>query len=810
MLPTASTLTLIPSPQFQAATLANLTADGNAAEIPFYQQVFAIYNKAPGAAGATAVASNGGCQDFTGLPAGVPCALQFRTTPPNTNREYQWSGRVDHVFDDKDRGYIRVLRDNGFQPSYTSPLGSTFNDQSNQPQMTGQVAETHVFGPNTVNEFKGSALFYAAVFVPSDPSAALSALPTYMIFAGTPFSNVGAWGEPGPFYFPQGRRVFQYQILDDFSHIMGKHSFRVGFSWLHDNVSDLDFQALAGPINGAITTTLSDFFNGGGPSTSLSQAFPSSPEEGIRFNTYGGYLADDWKVKEGLTVSLNLRLESYANPACDANCFSRLTSAFTGAPNPNAASTPYNQLILSGQHTAYSNIQGVVWEPRIGIAWKPFQGRGTVIRTGAGIFADEIPGALAEDAAFNAPGLNAFNIGAGSIAPGVAGSLFNTAAQANQALISQFKSGASFNSISQSVPGFSAPTFFSFPNAFHQPTYYKWNFEVEQSVGWKTVLIANYSGMHGTHIPVADEGLNGYCPASVCPNGFAGLPSSAPNAALGLVNQYLSAGTSSYNGLTLSLQRHLSAGLTFNLNYTWSHALDDVSNGGVANEPFGILDTDPSITLLQNPFNVRGNYGSSDYDTRHYLSATFVLTDMFRRAGFHWGPNRAFGGWTLSSNWFFRTGLPFTVIDNSALAPLLGLNYDGAIFASPLGNVPHACTSAVNSPCLDTSQFAPAANGTPAGFGTMGRNSIYGPRFFDVDMALTKDVAITEHVTFSFGAQAYNLFNHANFDQPVNDISNPQFGSSIAAVGPPTSLLGSFVGAGSSPRFLEIKGVVRF
>jgi hypothetical protein len=77
-------------------------------------------------------------------------------------------------------------------------------------------------------------------------------------------------------------------------------------------------------------------------------------------------------------------------------------------------------------------------------------------------------------------------------------------------------------------------------------------------------------------------------------------------------------------------------------------------------------------------------------------------------------------------------------------------------------------------------------------------------------MALMKDVAIKEHVVFSFGAHAYNLFNHPNFDQPVNDISNPQFGYSIAAVGPPTSLLGSFVGAGSSPRFVEIKGTLRF
>jgi hypothetical protein len=815
LLPTSSTLNLIPSPQFQAATLANLASNGNAAEIPFYQKAFAIYNNASGASAATPVANNGGCQDFTGLPSGVPCALQFRSTPGNLFTEYQWSTRVDHVFSQNDRGYIRLVRDNGFQPSYTSPFGPTFNEQSNQPQMTGQISETHVFGPETVNEFKGSALFYSAVFQPADESGALTALPTYLGFSGTPFSPIGAWGEPPfppGFFFPQGRRVFQYQVMDDLSHVHGNHTFRIGFSWLHDNITDLDFQALGGPINGAINTTIGDFFNGGGSSTSLNQAFPSSPEEGIRFNTYGGYVADDWKVTDRLTVSLNLRLESYLSPTCDTNCFSRLSSQFTGTATPGAGNIPYNQFILSGQHDAYPHTQPVVWEPRVGIAWRPFKTQNTVIRTGAGIFADELPGGLTEDAAFNAPNLNAFTIGNGTLAPGAPGSLFTTIAQANRTLLSQFASGGTFNSISQTVPGFSAPNFFSFPSAFNQPKYYKWNFQVEQALGGKMAFTVNYSGMHGIHIPVADEGLNAYCPPSVCPNGFVGLPVAPPNPALGLVTQYLSAGTSNYNGLTLSLQRRLSRALTFNVNYTWSHALDDVSNGGVANEPFGILDTDPSITALQNPFSVRGNYGNSDYDVRHYFSAGFVLTDMFRHAQFHWGPNRIFGGWTLSSNWFFRTGLPFTVVDNSALAPLLGLNYgsNAAIFASPVTSVSGTCTSAVSSPCLTASQFAPAANGAPTGFGTMARNSIYGPHFFDVDLGLMKDIALGEHVTFSFGAQASNVFNHANFDQPVNDISNPQFGSSIAAVGPPTGILGSFVGAGSSPRFLEIKGLIRF
>jgi hypothetical protein len=817
LLPGASSLNLVPSPQFQAATLTNLAAVGNGDEIPFYKQLFAIYNAASG--GAIPVAG-GGCQGltFAGLAANAPCAYQFRTTPPNINREFQWSARVDHTFNDKDRGYIRIWRDNGFQPTYTSPFGPTFNVQSNQPQMTGQVSEIHTFGPNTVNQFGGSTLFYAAVFIPSDPSGALAALPTYIALAGNPFSPVGAFGGPQGFFSPNGRHVFQYQVTDDFSHVRGKHTFRVGISWLHDDISDLDFTSIGGPIHGYVQTNLTDFFNGGGPGTSLTQAFPSSVEQGLQFNTLGGYVADDWKVTDRLTVSLNLRFEHYANPTCDSNCFSRLTTQFTGAPQPNAPSVPYNQMIVSGQHTAYPNTTTAVTEPRIGIAYRPFHNDKTVIRTGAGIFADELPGGLAENAAFNSPLFNAFTLGGptspGTIAPGAAGSLFTTAAAANQALISQFASGGSFNSISNSVPGFVAPSFYSFPNDFKQPTYYKWNFEVQEALPWKMLLSLNYNGMHGSHIPVADFGLNAFCPPSQCPNGFVGLPAAPANAALGTVFQYLSAGSSSYNGLTASLQRRIASGLTFNFNYTWSHALDDVSNGGIANLQFGApgLITNPSISAIQNPFNVRGNYGDSDYDVRHYISASIVYTDALRHSGFRWGPNRVFGGWTLSSNIFFRTGMPFTPIDSGDYYALVGDNYDGgnqgAIFASPLKPLSASCGNAVNTPCLTTSEFAPS--GALTGFGTIGRNTLRGPHFVDVDFAVMKDVAIAEHVVFSFGAHAYNLFNHPNFDQPQSDINNPNFGFSTAAVGPPTSILGSFVGAGSSPRFVELKGLVRF
>jgi hypothetical protein len=807
VLPTAANLNLIPSPQFQTATLNNLVAQGNAAEIPFYKQVFAVYN----AAGSGAVpVPGGGCDGIVSnlLTAGAPCALQFRITPPNENKETNYAIRVDHIFSDKDRIYFRFWRDNGFQPSFTSPFGSTFNDQSNQPQFTAQASESHTFGANTVNQINATSLFYAAVFVPSNPSGALAALPTFLDFTDGSLTSTGADWEPGPIPFPQGRRVFQTQLIDDVSHVHGNHTIRAGFNYLHDNVTDLAFQE---NLHGIVFTALPDFFNGGGPDTALNQFFPTAPEQGYKLGIFGAYVADDWKVSNRLTVSLNLRFEHYANPTCNDSCFARLASTFTGLPT-NDANTPYNQLILSGQKNAYGATQAVVLEPRIGIAWKPFDDK-TVIRTGFGVFSDPVAGAVAELAALNAPGNVGFTVGDGNIAPGVPGSLFTSAAQSNQAFQSQFKSGGSLNSISNSVAAFSSPNFTSFPNKFLNPEYYKWNLELQHTVGARTVISANYSGMHGIRIPIPDGGLNAYCPTSACPNGFAGLPSAVPNPAFATVTQYTSAGIASYNGLQLSAQERMATGLTFNVNYTWSHALDDVSNGG-QNEPFNLISTDSSITFANDPFNLRKQYGNSDYDVHHYFSAGIVANDFLRHAGFKYGPNQLFSGWAVTTNIFWRSGMPFTIIDGSANGELQGFNYSGTIFASPLQAIKaNSCGSnAVDTPCLSTSQFAPstAVTGVPNGFGSIGRNTLFGPRFFDMDLSITKTVKIGEHANFQFGFQAYNALNHANFDMPVNDISNPNFGSSVSVVAPPTSLLGSFVGAGSSPRFVELKGMIRF
>lgn len=114
---------------------------------------------------------------------------------------------------------------------------------------------------------------------------------------------------------------------------------------------------------------------------------------------------------------------------------------------------------------------------------------------------------------------------------------------------------------------------------------------------------------------------------------------------------------------------------------------------------------------------------------------------------------------------------------------------------------------------MTASQFvSPVGPGGVATFGMERRNQIYGPFFFDTDLTIMKNFRIPgwESGEFQIGAQAFNLFNHPNFDQPVGDVSNTQFGQSIRTVATPTSIFGSFLGADASPRALQIRAQLRF
>ncbi len=103
------------------------------------------------------------------------------------------------------------------------------------------------------------------------------------------------------------------------------------------------------------------------------------------------------------------------------------------------------------------------------------------------------------------------------------------------------------------------------------------------------------------------------------------------------------------------------------------------------------------------------------------------------------------------------------------------------------------------------------ASGAETAFGNVGRNALVGPNYSDIDATLFKNFTIKEHYTFQFGASAYNLLNHANFQSPAADISSPNtFGSINSAAIPPTSAYGSFQGSAVSGRVLVVTGRFQF
>jgi hypothetical protein len=798
LIPVAGEVT-IPSPAFQSATMTNLQAT-NPAAVPFYQNIFKLYNGANGASGAVPTA--GTCGDLAGSAVdtalGDACGAQYRTAAINLTHEAMYAGRVDQIFGTNDRAYVRIQRDAGVQATNTDLINPAFNADSYQPEEQGQIGETHTFGPNAVNQFVLGGQYYKAKFGPNSVPAQRAVFPVTLTFSdGTGFNNMGGID----YAWPEGRNVTEYQVIDDYSLTKGNHTIKAGVNYHRNDISDFQFGVLNDPY--VIELSNTDFYNGGGGPGPLDiQAFPTAIEQPFALYMLGMYVEDDWKVSRKLKVNLSLRADHISNPVCQTNCFAELSAPFTSlSHNEN---TPYNQMIDNGLHQAYPATDNIVWQPRLGFAYSPFGNDKTVLRGGAGIFVSAFPGQIVDNFSGNAPQENQFVLFGGGFVPGLAGNLYSTASAANQSLLSAFNSGGTLASIEASNPYFSPPSYNSSDASIRQSRVYEWNLEVQQALPWNLLLSVNYAGNHGIYLPIQNNNVNAYCPPSTCPNGFAGLPSSPIDTRVSTVNQVQSNGVSSYSGLVANLQRSFANGFQFQFSYSWSHSLDDVSNGGF--DPFS-YDTNESLLNPEDPYNIRlYGYGNSDYDVRTQISANYVWEDALRHL-FHRGPNVLFGGWVVGGTINFRTGLPFTVVDSNTSGTLDATGYGGPSYAWITGAGTSSCgKSATTQDCFPASEFAPSASDLSfSGFSNQGRNEFRSPGYFDTDMDLMKNFTIHESMKLGLGVQFFNLFNHPNFDQPLDNIASPLFGHILASVGPPTSILGAFLHGDASPRIIQVK-----
>lgn len=250
------------------------------------------------------------------------------------------------------------------------------------------------------------------------------------------------------------------------------------------------------------------------------------------------------------------------------------------------------------------------------------------------------------------------------------------------------------------------------------------------------------------------------------------------------------------------MRKQFSHGVTAHFNYTWSHTLDEVSNGGL----FTYGDSLPAGQI--NPLSLRANnYGNADYDIRHNFSADWVYTPSV-----HMGNrfmNELVGGWQWAGKAFWRSGLPFTVVDgnwNGALG-----NSGAQILATYTGGqVQTSCgAGAAVTPCLNAGAFLnsgdPNFNNFTA-WSNQNRNQFRGPGYFDMDMSLFRTFKVREGMTLAVGLQAFNVFNHPNFGLPDSNLGDSTFGIITSMASTPTSPYGNFLGFDSSPRVAQLTG----
>ena len=799
-------------------TGATLTAEPG--EIPFYQAMFNLYSNTAGTGVpvlSCPLGTNGDVLDGDG------CANTRQVSLTNSDTENLVVVKIDHTIDKNNSVWVRYQQDTGLQAAYTDPINSIFNSYSPQPQYTLVAGYTHLFSPSLVNQLNPGVSWYSSIFEPNNFSQVRQTFPI-VLTAGTnnaPFTTIGGNDNT----YPQGRKVTQWQINDNLIWTRCRNTYKLGVNTRRIDVSDYDLGE--GIVPTVVYDDLAQFTYGA--AYTASQTFPVSLKERVATGNLDFYAMDTYKPAARITLTAGLRTTWNTNPVNQQKLFARPAGSFLDLSHE--ISQPLDQAIQTGVRGLFPATPLLVWQPRVSAAYQVIPG--TVLHTGFGVFNDIIPAQIADLAATNAPYSPTFVGGIGGqvsgmgIAPGVPGSAVDATSNAEQSFQSVFAaSGAPCAGIAAGAPTCPlAVGMNTFPSgALKTPYYYQYNFGIEQQAGKQGAVRIDYVGTRGVHEPFQVE-LNGY--QTVCDGCFAPYPYQQPlDRRFGSVNEFQTNASSSYSGLQTGITEQI-GGLTLRGNYTYSHCLDEVSNGG-------LLSFSSQGILSPLPGELSRQHGDCDYDVRHNISAFGIYRIPF-------SSSRAllrtvFNGWSFSETAFIHSGLPFTVLSQPYTASGNGIfQNSGAQFArrvsgaplyrkTPYTGVTVAGTRQWLNPDAFVSVVDPTTGACTGGdsvsdcqFGDSGRNTVHGPHFTYSDIYLSKKFSITKAVSLRFDTQFFNVFNHPNFALPSNvEAGVPgvfipaKFGTLESTISPPTGLLGVGLGGDSSPRMITFQARIEF
>jgi len=713
--------------------------------------------------------------------------LQYLTSPNQSGTTNNFNGnvpsnvtmdqsvdRIDHNIGDKVRLFGR------FDWQKVNSTSGAVNPSSNAYAPTtarnGAIGYTHTITPSLVNDFRFGFnilntqqlnYFYhnglkdagSQLGIPgftSDVTANNPGLPTINITG-----YQGTAGEDGTNWFQDDRTLQGY---DQISWTRGKHTIMAGIDLRKLTIGRAAQNGPRGSFtfNGQYSGNAAADFMLGIAQQSVTPYFQVKGSVGQWRD--GFFVQDTWQALPNLTLQYGLRYE-LPTVAYSLNGNGRvLNSDFTALIPASSATTAQTYTPVPGFKFTGPNHNN--WAPRFGLSYRATDK--IVVRAGGGIY-------------YNANHLNAFTL-ASTNYPFSSSVTYNGP---SSGLIPSLPSQAV--TFANPAPGAGvspiAGTPGTYVNVFTDnynlptPRLYQWNVDTGVELWHNAGFELQYLGSRGIHL---DES---YYPNSGEP-GQGNVNAKRPNPLFGRIRVIQNDSFSTYHGVTAILRQRLSHGLSMNLGYTWSHAMDtsaDSNGGGTA--------------MWQG--HLKLDYGSANWDIRNRFvgSITYALPDLAGKALWE---REVLGGWQANSIITFQSGMPMNVT-----IPNGNANVDEAGNERP--NFVHTASATcsrgfyIRNPkasCLDATAYAKPAQYT---FGNLHRNDIHGPGYNNVNLSLFKNFDIYENVKFQFRVEGFNVFNHPSPANPV--AANLVLGSSS---------FGTITTVQGAARVLQIAGKINF
>ena len=681
-------------------------------------------------------------QKWVPLPNTSSGLANYISTFPQTLSTEQYNWRIDHRFSDKDFIFGHYLfEDNNFG------IAKLFPTDGASQKLRGQnftEAWNHTFGPTALNEFRlGYSRFRENEFQARAgkenvvQELGMTGLCTDPLCWGIPqMSPTGfaSFGEHGGQNVsgPRGWRNEIFEFQDSFYKTIGSHSLKMGgtVDRHHDTFPEAIYPRGSYSYTGAFSgQSFGDYLLGIPFSTTTSiDIF----DPNFRNTEVQPWISDDWRVTKSLTINLGLRYEWEGRPYSKYNTISNVvlqnnTATLVDAKNPG-------NLPRALVYDRYGDIA-----PRVGFAWNPQFGHGrTVVRGAYGIFYQRELSNTWIDIAINPPFIRQAQI------------------TLNSDPTSPFYFGKYNLSQPTALGGSLSSLVYAIDPNWKDTSVQQWNFNIQQDLGYNTVLQVAYLGNHDTHLAresFPNQPLPG--PGAVQPR--------RPYQNFGTIYWFDSGGDANYNSLQVQLEKRYSNGLQFISAYTYSKCIDNTP--GTAVGEAGVR--------IQNNYAFNLNRGLCSQDVRQRYSLSFVYDLPFGRgrkfgASMSRAADLIAGGWQVTGIATFRSGQPFTV----TLPTDVSNTADTSTWPNLLSN-PNSVSGRSIYQWFNRAAFASPQAYT---FGNEGRNVVIGPGVNNWDLSLFKVFHFDEKRQLQYRAEFFNAFNHAQFALPGATYGTAQFG----------------------------------